>query len=104
MLESYLSDLGVALFLAGVISLIRPLRFVYIRTRRWALMVSGVGLLLAVGILLQPYRDQEAANRATKLDDWMPRWQVDERHVLKIAAPPAKVFAAIHEVRADEIL
>jgi hypothetical protein len=59
---------------------------------------------VALGILLLPYRNQEAANHVTKLDDWMPQWQVGERHVLKIAAPPAKVFAAIHEVRADEIL
>jgi hypothetical protein len=104
MIDSYLVYLGFTLFFAGLISLIRPLRFVYIRTRRLALMVSGFGLLLSVGALLLPYRNEEAANRATKLDDWMPRWQVGERHVLKIAAPPAKVFAAIHEVRADEIL
>ncbi|PYI94232.1 MAG: hypothetical protein DME97_01850 [Verrucomicrobia bacterium] len=104
MIDSYLVYLGFALFFAGLISLIRPSRFVYIQTRRRALMVSGVGLLLAVGILFLPYRDQEAANHVTKLDDWMPRWQVGERHVLKVAAPPAKVFTAIHEVRADEIL
>jgi hypothetical protein len=61
-------------------------------------------LLVALGTLLLPYRNQEAASRVTKLDDWMPRWQVGERHTLRIAAPPAKVFAAIHEMRADEIL
>ena len=104
LLESYLVYLGLTLSFAGLISLIRPMQFVYIRTRRLALMVLGFGLLLALGSLLLPYRDQEAASRATKLDQWMPRWQVDERHVLKIAAPPAKVFAAIREVRADEIL
>jgi hypothetical protein len=104
MIDSYLVYLGFTLFFAGLISLIRPLRFVYIRTRRLALMVSGFGLLLSVSVLLLPYRNQEAASRVTKLDDWMPRWQVGEHHVLKIAAPPARVFAAIHEVRADEIL
>jgi hypothetical protein len=104
MIDSYLVYLGFTLFFAGLLSLIRPLRFVYIPTRRLALMVSGFGLLLSLGILLLPYRDQEVASRGTKLDEWMPRWQVGERHVLKIAAPPAKVFAAIHEVRADEIL
>jgi hypothetical protein len=104
MLDSYLVYLGLTLFFAGLLSLIRPLRFVYIRTRRLALLVAGFGLLLALGILLLPYRNQEAASRVTKLDEWMPRWQVGERHVLKISAPPAKVFAAIHEVRADEIL
>jgi hypothetical protein len=104
MLDSYLVYLGLTLFFAGLLSLIRPLRFVYIRTRRLALLVAGFGLLLALGILLLPYRNQEAASRVSKLDEWMPRWQVGERHVLKIAASPAKVFAAIHEVRADEIL
>jgi len=104
MIDSYLVYLGFTLFFAGLFSLIRPLRFLYIRTRWLALMVSGCGWLLSLGILLLPYRNQEAASRVTKLDEWMPRWQVGERHVLKIAAPPAKVFAAIHEVRADEIL
>jgi hypothetical protein len=104
MIDSYLVYLGLTLLFAGLLSLVRPLRFLYIRTRRLALMVAGFGLLLSLGILLLPYRNQEAASRVTKLDEWMPRWQVGERHVLKIAAPPAKVFAAIHEVRADEIL
>jgi hypothetical protein len=104
MIDSYFVYLGLTLFFAGLLSLIRPLRFVYIRTRRLALMVAGFGLLLSLGILLLPYRNQEAASRVSKLDEWMPRWQVGERHVLKIAAPPAKVFAAIHKVRADEIL
>jgi hypothetical protein len=104
MLDSYLVYLGLTLFCAGLVSLIRPLRFVYIRTRRLALMVAGLGLLLSLGTLLLPYGNQEAASRVSKLDEWMPRWQVGERHVLKIAASPAKVFAAIHEVRADEIL
>jgi hypothetical protein len=33
----------------------------------------------------------------------MPRWQIRERHIIPVAAPPEKVFAAIHAVRADEI-
>ena len=60
-------------------------------------------MLLAVGVLLLPYSEKEAVTRATKLDDWMPRWQVGERHTILVAAPPEKVFAAIHAVRADEI-
>jgi hypothetical protein len=102
--DSYLVYLGLVLFLFGLVSLLWPLRFVYIRTRLMALVVSGTGLLVSLGILLLPYPDREAASSVTKLDDWMPRWQVGERHTLRIAAPPEKVFAAIHQVRADEIL
>jgi hypothetical protein len=104
LIDSYLVYLSLTLFFAGLVSLVRPLRFVYIRTRRSALMVLGLGLLLALGSLLLPYRDNEATNRVTKLDDWMPHWQVGERHALRIAASPDRVFAGIHEVRADEIL
>lgn len=104
LIDSYLVYLGFVLFFLGLVSLLRPLRFVYIRTRRMALIVSAFGLLLSLGILLMPYPNREAASRVTKLDDWMPRWQVGERHTLRIAAPPEKVFAALHEVRADEIL
>jgi hypothetical protein len=104
LIDSYLVYLGFVVFLLGLVSLLRPLRFIYIRTRRSALIVAGLGLLLTLGTLLLPYRDKAVTNRVTKLDDWMPRWQVGERHTLRIAAPPARVFAAIHEVRADEIL
>jgi hypothetical protein len=104
LIDSYLVYLGFVLFFLGLVSLLRPLRFVYIRTRLMALIVSGSGLLLSLGILLLPYPNREAAGRVMKLDDWMPRWQVGERHKLRIAAPPEKVFAAIHQVRADEIL
>ena len=40
----------------------------------------------------------------TRLDEFMPVWQFRERHTRRIAAPPARVFAAIRNVRAKEIL
>jgi hypothetical protein len=104
MIDSYLVYLGLALFAAGLLSLLRPLRFLYIPTRWVALMVCGCGAALSLGVLLVPYQKKETTSRLNLLDDWMPRWQVDERHTLKVAAPPAEVFAAIHQVRAEEIL
>ena len=103
MIDSYLVYFGFTLFLAGLLSLIRPLRFLYISNRRKGLAVAGVGILLALGTLLQPYSRKEATTHLTKLDDWMPQWQVGEKHTLHVAAAPEKVFAAIHAVRADEI-
>ena len=40
----------------------------------------------------------------TRLDEFMPVWQFRERHARRIAAPPARVFEAIKNVRANEIL
>ena len=39
----------------------------------------------------------------TRLDEFMPVWQFSERHTIRIAAPPARVFDAIRNVRANEI-
>jgi hypothetical protein len=40
----------------------------------------------------------------TRLDEFMPVWQFRERHAIRIPAPPARAFAAIKNVRANEIL
>lgn len=104
MLDSYLVYLGLTCALLGFISLIRPLRFLFIRTRGVALLVVALGLVLSVLSALLPYSEKHAIAPTTKLDEWMPRWQVDERHAIEIGAPPEKVFASIHAVRADEIL
>jgi hypothetical protein len=104
MLDSYLLYLGFAWFAAGLVSLIRPLRFLWIRKRWSALAFAAVGLLVSLGALFWPHSEKEATPRGAKLDDWMPRWQVDERHTLEVAAAPGKVFSAIRAVRADEIV
>src|SRR4051812_37076091 len=104
MLDSYVVYLGLVFAFFGFVSLIRPSRSLPIRTRRSALLVFALGLLLSVGTALLPYSEKRAPKATTRLDDWMPRWQVGEKHALEIAASPEKVFAAIHDVRADEIL
>ena len=105
MLDSFLVYLGLTLLLAGLVSLIWPLRFLEIRTRRMAASIGAGGLLLFVLALALPVSSSDSAGTTpmSKLDDWMPRWQIRERHIIAVAAPPEKVFAAIHAVRADDI-
>ena len=104
LLDSYLVYLGFAFALLGLISMIFPLRLLSIRTRRVALLVFTAGILFSIAMSMLPYGENRIAAAGTRLDQWMPRWQVGERHTIKVAAPPDKVFAAIHDVRADEIL
>jgi hypothetical protein len=104
MIDSYLVYLGFAGALLGLLSLIRPLRSLPVRTRRDAFFTVVLGLLLSALTCLWPYSEKQVQTATAKLDDWMPRWQVGERHTIEIAAPPDKVFAAIHAVSADEIL
>jgi hypothetical protein len=39
----------------------------------------------------------------SRLDEFVPVWQFSERHMIRIDAPPARVFEAIRHVRANEI-
>jgi len=103
LLDSYPVYLGFVVALLGAISMIYPLRFLYIRTRLVGLLVFTAGILFSITMSMLPYGEKQAVAAEAKLDQWMPRWQVGERHTIKVAAPPDKVFAAIHDVRADEI-
>ncbi len=98
--------LYVALLIAaiGALSVLRPLRFIGIRTRVASAQLFGAALLVAVIIMAWPARESHAAVKRTRLDEAMPRWQFEEFHSTHVAAPPEKVFAAIHAVTADEIL
>lgn len=103
LLDSYFVYLGFIVALLGLISLICPLRFLSIRTRGTAALVLAFGTLLSIVSSLFPYSEKQAALPITKLDEWMPRWQVGESHAVEVNAPPDRVFAAIHAVTADEI-
>jgi hypothetical protein len=104
MLDSVLVYLGLAVVFVGLLSLIWPMRFLYIRMRSVAAIVVAAGVCLLIATLLLPVRTKRVTTPTTRLDDWMPIWQFDERHVIRVDAPPDKVFAAIRAVRAREIL
>ena len=104
MVDSILLYLGLFLVGFGLLSLIWPVRFFYVRTRAVAAIVLLVGAVLAAAALLQPVRSKQAATLGTKLDEWMPVWQFAEKHEIRVNAPPETAFAAIRAVRAKDIL
>ncbi len=104
MIASLVFYAGLALVVTGGVSLLRPLRFLAIRRRTIAAYVFGSGAAMVAGALLWPSPALRSATQANRIDEFMPRWQVDERHTIHVAASPDRVFAAIHAVTADEIL
>jgi len=87
----------------GLAAVIRVPR-VGVKTRRRGWAVTLAGVVVAAGGLLLPAFESRIVRSTTRLDEFAPAWQFHEVHSLRIAAPPDRVFDAIKQVRADEIL
>ena len=87
----------------GAASLVRPLGFVGIRSRRSGMVVSAVSLAAAALALAWPASTQRVSRRATRLDEVVPQWQFRERHEIHVDASPERVDTAIRGVTAREI-
>jgi hypothetical protein len=92
----------IAAFLGGV-SLLRPLSFLAIRSRRQAALVVGVGFMVVVTGGSLPAREVRIATPRTHLDQFVPAYQFSEFHSIRIAAPKEQVYRALKLVTADEI-
>lgn len=96
-------DASLALVLVGLVCIVRPLRLLAIRTRRVAALVAAVGFFMLVTGLLLPVAPLHLPGPPLALDEFLPAYQFGEVHEVTIAAPPARVFAAVKAVTAREI-
>jgi hypothetical protein len=102
-MDVLLVDLALAVIVTGLVSVVRPLRFLRIRSRRAALLVTvGGAALLLLGLLL-PVSPARLDGPRMALDDVLPDYQFGEAHEIRIQAPPERVFAAVKAVTAREI-
>jgi hypothetical protein len=94
MLLSVLLYIGVIAVMAGAIAGLR-------RRRAMAVAVGGIALVFIA--LIWPAAEEHAVAANSKLDAIMPRWQFVERHEIRIAAPPERIYSSIRNVTAREI-
>jgi hypothetical protein len=87
----------------ALVSVVRPLRFLRIRTRRTAAVLATAGLVLLVVGLVLPVSPPHLGGPRMALDDVLPDYQFGETHEIRIQAPPERVFAAVKAVTAREI-
>lgn len=102
-MDVLLVDLALALILVGLLSLIRPLRFLRIRTRKVAVLVAVAGIALLFVALHLPVVPPRLPGPRMALDDVLSTYQFGEAHEIQIAAPPERVMAATRAVTAREI-
>ena len=102
-LGSALFYTGAVTATAGLLSLIRPLRRLGIRTRGRGALVVTAGAVLALGAMLLPDTTRTTDARDTLIDRWLPEWQFGEYHERRVRGSPRQVFAAIRSVRSSDI-
>jgi hypothetical protein len=97
MLLSVLLYIGLIAAIAGAIAML------WRRRRRHAMAVAVGGIAFVLIALICPAAEERTASADSKLDTIMPRWQFVERHEIRIAAPPERIYAAMRNVTASEI-
>ena len=95
---SYLAWVGIAAASAGMASLVRPLRFLGVRTRWRALAVTLGGVALFVTGVVWPSHVMRSARPHQRLDDFLPDYQFVEYHEGRVRASRAAVETAIRQV------
>jgi len=78
---------GLIVAVLAVLSVVRPIRFLGIRTRRTALAILGLGLVTIALGFAWPSREMHSAGAGTRLDEFAPAYQFHERHSVQIRAP-----------------
>jgi len=94
---------GVVVAFIGLFLIIKPTRRSGLRTRRGGAIVAVFGLLITATGFLLPAGESRVARSTSRLDEFTPAWQFNERHTISIDAPPDRVYAAVKAIRADEI-
>lgn len=103
MLGSLVVYAGLGAVLIGLAGLIRPIRWLRITRRSAAARLLVGGFLLALLGALWPAALRHSTGHLW-LDHFMPDYQFSETHATLVQAEPQRVFRAIKNVTAEEIL
>ncbi len=87
----------------GVVSLLKPLRWLFVASRVQAAGVLAAGIVLVVCGMAWPAPLRRVEAERSALDHFIPAYQFSEFHDIRIHAAPAEVYRAVREVTAGEI-
>ena len=103
MLGSTIVYAGLVITAAGLILVIKPIERLHVTSRSQGLVIAGIGVLVAGIGFSAPTSESRIHKVETRLDEFVPVWQFNEHHTIRVAASPERVFDAIRLVRANEI-
>jgi len=101
--ETLLIYFGLLTAVFGGVSLIKPLKFLEIRSRWRGALVLGLGSVAAIAGFALPIEEYRIATPQTQLDQFAPLYQFREFHSIRVAAPRDRVYLSMKMVTADEI-
>ncbi len=96
--------LGLITAFFSAVSLVKPLSFLGIRTRRRGVFFLALGLVFVVIGWALPAKEVRVAAPRTQLDQFAPVYQFNEFHAIRMRVPREQAYRAIKSVTADEIL
>jgi hypothetical protein len=82
---------------------IKPIERLHITTRSQGLAILGLGVVIAGIGFVAPAPESRVAKAETRLDEFVPVWQFNERHSITVDASPGPIYRALKDVRADEV-
>jgi hypothetical protein len=100
--ESYFFWIGAILAIVGILSLIKPLVFLFIFNRTIAVTVLCGGLLLSILALYWPAPVFHSQTNL-RIDDYLPEYSFKEYHEVKIKASPENVKYALQTTGVKDI-
>lgn len=93
---------GLIASLVGIVSVVWPLRWLRIRTRRKGALVAAAGAAAIVTSLLLPVTTTRSTS-AERIDSVIPAYEFREFHTVHVQAPRAQVYRAIQDVTPEDI-
>ena len=99
MLAVGLVYVGLIAALVGGISLVKPLALVGIQSRLQGTFILALGLLIAGVGWAFPAKEVRVAVLRTQLDQFVPVYQFNEAHSMRVMAPKDRVYRAISATR-----
>src|SRR5204863_5920182 len=88
LLPVVLTDIGLLIVFTGVISLVKPLTFLGVSNRPWAVGVLVAGLLVAIVATRLPASETNVDSTKNILDRVAPVYQFHEVHSATVRASP----------------